>query len=359
MTSSIPALLLAQVAEPGGYFSPLKILGVLVCLFVWTTYGLWVEKDTMYVRAHRTFWNGVVLGTGIAGMFVWLLMPLPGPLYFAGFALWLVISGGGMIAYAITRNKLVPTTQKVFTSVHIKSKIKIGGKKKDKRLDALQKVKLVNAAGKSVDVPSEDEEIDQFIATQNLLFDALSRRATTVDIAVAGEESRLLYRIDGFASTRKDLLDTDELKNCIIYLKRIAGLNPEERRRPQEGKLSAAFAGSTDMNAHMEVRSSGSTAGERLQIHVITAESRLRLTELGLAPQRLKQFAKVAKSLEGLIIVSGPKESGITTTAYAEVQNHDAFMQNINTLERKRLMELENVTQHIYDESKSDVSYAR
>jgi type II secretory ATPase GspE/PulE/Tfp pilus assembly ATPase PilB-like protein len=359
MSSGIQVLLLAQVLEPGGYINPLKILGILICLMVWTAYGQWVDQDTIYVRANRSVWNGVILGTGIAGMFAWLLTPLPGYLYFAGFGLWLVITGGGMIAYAVTRNKMVPQIQRVFTPGHIRSKIHIGGKKKDKRLDALQRVKLINASGKTVDVPSDDEEIDQFVAVQSLMFDALWRRATTIDIAVAGEESRLLYRIDGFSSTRKDLLDTEQLRKCILFLKRVAGLDPEERRRPQEGKMSAAFAGSADTNAHMEVRSSGSTAGERLQIHVITEESRLRLPELGLAHQRLKQFSQVAKSSQGMIIVSGPKESGITTSAYAQIQGHDAFMQNIQTLERKRLMEVENVTQHTYDQSKTDVSYAR
>lgn len=359
MSSGISILLLAQVPEPGGYINLLKILGILICLMVWTAYGQWVDKDTFQVRANRTLWNGVVLATGIAGMFAWLLMPLPGYLYFAGFGLWLLISGGGMLAYAVTRNKMVSRTQRVFTSAHLRSKVTIGGPKKDKRLDRLQQITLINSAGKTVDAPSQDEEIDQFVAVQSLMFDALWRRATTIDIAVAGEESRLLYRIDGFSSTRKDLLDTEQLGQCILFLKRVAGLNPEERRRPQEGKMSAAFAGSTDTNAHMEVRSSGSTAGERLQIHVITEESRLRLPELGLAPQRLKQFSQAVKSAEGIIIISGPKESGITTSAYAQIQAHDAFMQNIQTLERKRLMEVENVTQHIYDQSKTDVSYAR
>src|SRR5690606_33119152 len=49
----------------------------------------------------------------------------------------------------------------------------------------------------------------------------------------------------------------------------------------------------------------------------------------------------------------------VTTTLYAALRNHDAFMQNLLTLEHAPLMELENITQHIYDSTKHEASFAR
>ena len=62
---------------------------------------------------------------------------------------------------------------------------------------------------------------------------------------------------------------------------------------------------------------------------------------------------------KGVVIFSGPPRSGVTTTLYTVIRIHDAYIQNIHSLEKRQLMEVENITQHTYDSSDQQVSYAR
>ena len=48
-----------------------------------------------------------------------------------------------------------------------------------------------------------------------------------------------------------------------------------------------------------------------------------------------------------------------TSTLYAIARSHDAFMQNIHTLEISKALELENITQHVYDSQDGTVSFGK
>ncbi|HUN80219.1 MAG TPA: ATPase, T2SS/T4P/T4SS family, partial [Phycisphaerae bacterium] len=61
----------------------------------------------------------------------------------------------------------------------------------------------------------------------------------------------------------------------------------------------------------------------------------------------------------GIVIVSGAKASGVTTSMYAMLKMHDAFLQNIHTLEIGKLMDVENVTQHIFDSLGGTVTFGK
>lgn len=344
---------------PGGFISIYKALIVVACLALWAAFGQWVNTDTQYARMSRNLWNGVILSAGIIAFAAWLLMPLPGWLFFLGWAIWFLIAGGAGATYVVYRNGIVPPHRRVFTKTHIIAKIGAANLKR-KKTKPYEKVKLEDARGRTVDAPEDEDEILAYAAAQDLIFDALWRRATHVDLAIAGEKTRLTYRIDGIIAERKDLLDHDRAEMALRFLKKIAGLDVEERRRPQQGKAAAEFAGSTTTNAQIDVKSSGSTMGERLQLGVVSDQSQFRLSDLGFAQPRLDQLMQVVKELGGLVICSGIKQSGLTTTLYAILRNHDVFMRNIHTLESRPIIyDLENITQHKHDAVSSDVSYAR
>ena len=69
---------------------------------------------------------------------------------------------------------------------------------------------------------------------------------------------------------------------------------------------------------------------------------------------------KICETKQGILIITGPKKSGITTTLYALLRNHDAFINSIHTLERQPSMELLNITQNIFTLSDtSTTTYAK
>jgi len=350
----------AQFPAPGGLSSPFKLAAVLVLFFIWLLCGQWIDRDTRFIKAHREQWNMIVLAGGLLGLGSWLLLPLKGGLFFVGLLLYLFIAFGTVVAYVVYRNRLVAAEARVGTPHHLKTLLaKVTGGRKQKKIEVVERVRLSSSEGRVVGIPEDPVERLKFIATQDLVSDALWRRASEVDVTVAGDKARIAYRIDGMVTERKDLLGRPEAESALIFLKQIAGLNVDEHRRPQEGRVSAMFPVGTRNMSLIDVRTSGTTAGERLYLRVVTPEDRLRLPALGFAPSRQEKFEKLIKAPSGLVIISGPRQHGVTTTLYAVLREHDAFLSNIHSLERRTLMELDNITQHVHDGQNPDLGFAR
>jgi type II secretory ATPase GspE/PulE/Tfp pilus assembly ATPase PilB-like protein len=174
------------------------------------------------------------------------------------------------------------------------------------------------------------------------------------------ERYRLLYRIDGVGSEHPDGVSVETAERILRYLKRIAGLNVEEIRRPQSGKIRTALLAQAGEPGITEVRTSGTTAGERLRLRIETGAVLRRIHELGLHPQRLEVLTKeVLGKSTGLLLMGAPPGHGLSTAQYAILRSHDAYMHNIHTLERRAMLDLDNITQQIYEGASTDVSYAR
>jgi type II secretory ATPase GspE/PulE/Tfp pilus assembly ATPase PilB-like protein len=353
---------LATLPEPGGYASWLRIILVFLCMLPWLAFCQWVDKDTEFVRRmRRDTWNGITLGGGVVGLIVWLLPPWnTAGLFAAGFGLWFLATVGACAAYVVVRNGHVDANSRVFTVRHIKNWMGSLGKKQElKKGMAIERVRLNRHNGEKVPVPTDPNQTDAFEAAQNLLFDALWRRATEVEMLIGANDVRLAYRIDGVGTPRADTLTRDAAVHAINLIKAVGGLDVEERRRPQQGSLTAVITGTNTQPTEIEVRTSGTTQYEKLSLRIVGEENRLRMGDLGMSDKQLTALDEVIRMPSGLVIVSGSHGSGLTSTLYAALRNHDAFMQNLLTIEREPLMDLENITQNIYDSTKHEASYAR
>jgi len=349
--------LLADLPGPGTYINLVK-LGVFTALFVgWAFVAQWVDRDADQVKTRREQWNLIVISGGIAGLAVWLLMPWKGVAFFLGLAFWLLLSGGAAMAYVVHRNGRVAVKNRLLTPAHFKRLVSRGEQRKQ-REDKGQRVRLAGHDGKDAAISEDPEEYDRYAATQEFLFDVLWRRSTDADLLLAKDSVRLLYRIDGVALEQTDRISLEDAERVLLYLKSLAGLNPEERRRPQMGRIRAGLLASSKLS-QVEVHTSGSTAGERLRLRILNPESAKRLGEIGLHKLHAEKLQELIKVPTGLVVFSGPKQSGVTTTQYAVMRSHDAFMQNLHTLEQHPLLELDNITQNRHESGSSDVSYAR
>lgn len=359
MFSTHASLVVAAVPPAGGvYVQPIKILVVIVLLLGWAAVIQWIDRDTDRVKTKREQWNMVVMFGGLVGFLLLLAPPWAGPLYFAGLGAWLVLAGGSCLAYVIHRNGRVVPAARVLTADHFKRMFS-GGEKKHTVKDRGQRVQLLDSTGKQVPLPEDQEEGEAFFAVQDFLFDLLWRRVTDVDVLASQDRYRLVYKIDGVASERADGLSPIEGERIFRFLKRIAGLNAEEIRRPQTGKIQVALLGGTGAPGLTEVHTSGTTAGERLRLKMPSSATLMRVQELGIAEPRMDLVKSLISAPRGLVLFSGPSQTGVTTSQYAFLRSHDAFMQNIYTLERRPLLPLDNITQHTYDGANHDVNYAR
>jgi len=354
-------LLLDATGQAGLYVHPLKILIVVLLLVGWAAGVQWIDRDTDRVHTKREQWNLIVISGALAGYFVLFAVPLwNGSLYVVGLLFWGVLAGGPMVAYLVHRNGRVVPNARVLTPTHIKRLLSGGDDKKKATEDKGQRIRLNDHQGKPVTLPDDLEETKAYNAVQEFLYDMLWRRVSDAELIPGKEKCRVLYKIDGLANERPDGLAPDDGERILRCLKRVAGLNVEEIRRPQIGAVEAALLNHEGSIMKTEVMTSGSTAGERLRLRIPTAHQLLRIHELGLATARLEALKKdVLNKPRGLFLLSATPHNGMTTTQYSILRSHDAYMHRIHTLERNRLLELDNVTQNIFEGPNTDVNFAR
>ena len=347
--------LLATLPDPGFYLDPVKIGTVFVLFGVWLFLCQWANHDARLVNTHQSLWNGVVFAAGTVSLALCLLIPQ----FIVGVIILVLVGGGGVIAYVVHRNSLVVDQAKVCTMSHIQRLM--AGRRGSSADDVEEKVRLTDWDGHHVPVPEDMLEREQFKAVQNLLHDVLYRRASDVDIVPAGHEAKVAYRIDGVATPR-DPMPAPAAEQFTRYLKKLAGLDADDHRRPQSGQVTATRGDEKQQFGDMvkiEIKTSGSTAGERLMIRVLAEESRFKIADLGMTEQQTGIFEKIVQAERGVVLCCGPQQSGLTSTLYAILRSHDAFMNNIHTLEHQFAMELENITQNRFDRREAEATYAR
>lgn len=349
--------ILAELPTTGGYFNPVYVVLFLLAVFLWAHNAAWAQKDLKKLRLPKGLWVPIIFSTGVVCLVVWLLVPL----FWVGFGLFAVLYGAAIISYVVFRNNRVAPAQTVLTPAHFQRLSRGSKKSGEDALHAKDRVRIKDASGKSPPWPSEPEQHASYQAAQDLLFDAIWRRASDVRLdLLSNQPVKVIYKVDGVDRLREPI---DPAMGSLVFahLKRISGADPEEHRRPQAGSFKATIGagGDSDKTVEVDFKTSGSTAGQRILMKLFSDEAKFRITELGLTTAQLEQFERIVAEPKGVVIVSGPHGSGVTSTLYAIIRSHDAFMQNIHALEITKSLDLENITQHIYDSQDGTVSFGK
>jgi len=328
---------LLGAVEYGGYISILKLIGYLALFFAWLPLISWVQRDSKVLEIKEGLWTVLTLGVGAVAALIWLLIPL----YIGGMLFYLIAVGAVALAYVKQRNGRVPDHDRVLTVDHIKSLLE----SKEKKMEALKTFTFVTANKNEIPIP-EPRTADFFgyKTSHDIISDAIWRRASNVAFSPTAEDYKVAYFVDG-ASIKQPSIAREHMRHFITFVKELAGLDPKERRKPQKGRFMIR-QGKDDMP--WEVTTAGSTAGEQVRLKHIEQETISKLDDIGLMPEQQQQLGQLKGVKQGLCIISGPAKSGVTTTLYALLRNHDAFINSINTLERQPSGELPNITQNVY-----------
>jgi len=345
----MPELLLASVAL-GGYISIIKLVVFLVMFIGWLPLLGWIHEDTKTIETNGPVWTVIVLSAGAAGILAWLVIPI----FIVGMLFFIVAVGATSLAYVKYRNARVLDFDRVLTVDHIKNLLV----SKEKKIESLKSFAFITANRNEVPIP-EPRTPDFFgykIAFE-MLKDASWRRASSIALSPTQQDYQVAYNVDG-AIMKQPNITRDQIEYFIHFIKHLADLDTSEKRKPQKGKFMIHWA--KDQNyTHWEVATAGSTAGEQIRLKQLMQESAAKLDELGLMPEQLEQLKRFREIKHGLFIISGPEKSGVTTTLYALLRNHDAFLNNINTLERQPSDQLPNVTQNIFSLSDTGTTFAK
>jgi type II secretory ATPase GspE/PulE/Tfp pilus assembly ATPase PilB-like protein len=256
-------------------------------------------------------------------------------------ALYPVVVGATALAYIRTRNTRVLDVDRILTLKHIKGMLS----GKDKKIIGGEGFIFTTANNNEVPVPKpKTGEFFGYRAVYEILADALWRRASNITLIPQPENYKVTYYIDG-TQVEQPAMSKEQADYLIRFLKHLSDLDINEKRKPQKGK----FRTSKDKkNTEWEVTTAGSTAGEQVKIRHVLKEHMERLSELGLTTEQYEQLNKFRQLKQGLFIISGTEKSGITTTLYAMLRNHDAFINSINTLEKQPAAEMPNITQNVF-----------
>ncbi len=333
----MPDLLLAAV-EYGSYISIFKFIVFLILFFGWIPLLSWVFNDGKSIETNEITWTAVILGSGAIGIIVWLLIPV----FIIGMLAYLLAIGVPTLAYVKHRNSLVLDFDKVLTVDHIKNLLE----SKDKKIAKLRKYTFITANKNEIPIPEpRTPEFFGFKTAYEIMSDALWRRASSIAFSPTPQDYNIAYYVDG-SVLKQPSLGKEQMKYFITFVKHLADLDIKEKRKPQKG----AFKIAQDENyTEWEVTTAGSTAGEQVRLKEISHEELPRLNELGLMPEQYQQLSRFSEIRQGVYIISGPPKSGITTTLYAFLRNHDAFINHISTLEKQASHNLPNISQNNFN----------
>ncbi len=343
-------ILMAAAIPAGAYVSMPKLLVMFLLLIPWIVAIPWIFADARKFGPLQPIWTSAALGCGVITLLAWLMVPI----YLLGLAIHLVLTWAVCFAYIYWRDQKVPLEGRVLSAEHLKGIVTF--QRKPKKVEVLEKVKIYGADGKIVMPPGEsatDHQRNIYNTAQSFLYDVIYHRASEADVAPAGKNARVRFVIDGVVNERLPM-EIPASQDLIQFIKGPAGMDTQDVRKPQKGSISIDIGGvgnATDMM----ITTAGTTHGQKMRIKIVQEIVRTDLEQLGISKDVLEQLRNMNASDNGLIIVSAPPGNGLTSTLYSLLREHDAFIKQIMTIENKKTIDLENVTQKTYD-SRQEVS---
>lgn len=175
-----------------------------------------------------------------------------------------------------------------------------------------------------------------------ILGQAIEERASDVHIEPTKEALRVRYRIDGILY---DVLTLQKGSPIIPRLKVMAELDPDVGRShtPQDGRFGLKV-GTREVDVRLSTFPT--ILGEKAAVRILDKEVAFRtLNQLGLSENIQAKFEALVKRPHGMIFVTGPTNSGKTTTLYAALSLLNTPQINILTLEDPVEYQLKGVNQ--------------
>ncbi|MDZ4753834.1 MAG: ATPase, T2SS/T4P/T4SS family [Phycisphaerae bacterium] len=348
-----PGALLAQatVFTLVSFIKPVLMLATLIP-FMWVAAK--IEADTRRFLLPTVAWNGILMAVAALGIAAALLIPI----FWIGWPVMILILIGGLWGYWQWRDQRVPANNK-FKLISTDFQKQMAERQAKKNL-AESTLKFMTASGKGHPMPLKDSpEYAVHMALEGFLAPALERRVSRLDLVATAPQQPLvpLNTIDG-VRIKGEPLAPQTANEAIDYLKKIAGLQLDERRRRQTAEIRVAGP-TRDAAARVSVW--GSNAGQSLRVDFDRAKQlQVSFDSLGLLPAQMEALTPLAEPARrhGVVLLSSLPGQGITTTSYSFMARHDAYTCNIKTLEKVVELNLEGVDHSQFNPANPTVDYA-
>lgn len=187
---------------------------------------------------------------------------------------------------------------------------------------------------------AEDKPTVRFV--DNLLEDAINRRASDIHIRPGEKDVAIQLRVDGLLQDVRRI-KRSTLAAIVSRIKIIGGMNIAERRLPQDGRHMVRISGRT-----IDLRLSiiPTVHGESVVMRILdTGQSLRSLAQLGFSDTDAARFLRMVSLNQGIVLVTGPTGCGKSTTLYAAINDIRKTGVNIITVEDPVEYQIEGIRQ--------------
>ncbi len=341
--------------------SPWKPVLPLIPLIAWARLiSSNYDKHAARFHLEPKKWNSFHLFMGLIAFAVAVLMPLQGILgIVVGLAAEVAILGVSILAYPLIANKdeRVPEDHHVklldFSSMQEAKEAKAAAKHA-----GTAELLLRNPDGETVAVPEKDtEEFTVRVAAEGVFLRGKIARASEIVLRPTGKDQTygVVFLIDG-VPTADTTLPAAEAVKLMDYWKAVGGLDINDRRRKQSATVSV---GHLDKKHKVRLTTAGGQAGMMLTLMLDPELAvRRKTSDMGFLAPQTEAVNKIVEDATGAVLLSTPPDGGGTTLLYTMVRMHDAYTQNVQTIESDIQDGIEGVRQNAFDAREEGQEYS-
>jgi type IV pilus assembly protein PilB len=210
------------------------------------------------------------------------------------------------------------------------------------------------AGGEVVDLRAAEDDAPAIKLVNQIVAQAVERRASDVHLAADRGELRVRFRVDGVLQ-EVTTVPRRMAGGVVSRVKIMAELDIAERRLPQDGRVGLTVDG---RHVDLRVVTLPSVHGESVVLRVLDKSSvGLSLDKLGMSDHDRDRFERAFHEAHGAVLVTGPTGSGKSTTLYAALQALNTPEKNIITVEDPVEYEIAGLTQ-IQVSTKTGLTFA-
>ena len=185
-----------------------------------------LDKDARQFHLSHHLFNAIYMAAAVVALVTMLFVPI----FWIGWPLGMAILITPVYVYWQIRNREVPEKER-FELTTLSLSARLAARKKIKSASAA--ISWVDPAGNpKVCPPKDDPRFSIHMLGEDLLVPALEARATEVNLAVSSRGTSVSQTIDGIRYKR-EAVPAESAVPLIDYMKDVAGLNVEDRRRRQ------------------------------------------------------------------------------------------------------------------------------
>ena len=335
-------------ATPVFLLSPWKPFVIATTFIAWGwLVSTRLEKDARTIRLNPTKWNSIHIGTALVALVVMLF----GINFYIAFPIGLLLLLAPILVYWKIRNEAVTEGRKFkIGSDTIKSALETR-----KRTKANRQVSMhFDGKNGTVQVPKKnDPQLEIYLIANEMITDALLNRASRLEFRLTSKGCQSVYHTDGMPA-KQEPIAVDAGAKVLAFLKETAGTDPNDVRRRQTGTFDVA---SDEVRAHIDLTASGSSNSHTVRLEFNRSKGVLRdWGTIGMLPKQrelLDQLTQEDKR-HGIVLIGGDKQSGLTTTGYSILSQHDSYLSNIVTIEQEIYATLEGITHSCVHDQEAD-----